>query len=447
MILPLPNKLLCLLTLILCSTSVFSQPAAPAGKMWQKQANLSDDFNGDFNTGKWQKPLWNYGVPVNMIAANSGVSDGNLWIKATLGSGDRWFNTSRVMSNAQIKYPYYTEASIKTAHISAYTTFWLNNGDSDNRDEIDIIENNSKPSCNCQPNFPWQMNSQYFHVVNGDTRRAYGNFNNRNLSNGNPLKGVKWNEAYHVVGVWQKDARNIQFYLNGEPAGSVVSERDFTRNMNVIWDLWTGDFDWLGGLAIKSDLNNNNINTMYVDWINTWKLVDDTSGGSTSSSSSTSSASSSGGDQCNTTGQCRATYGNTANDCKNSSSDSSVCMCGAVRCDAASSSTSSSSTTSSSGGTVDECNNLTQCTTTFGAGATVCQNPNQPNSNCLCGSTFCRDDASSSTSSTTTSSSGGGDQCNTTGQCRATYGSGATDCKNSRSNASVCMCGNERCDS
>lgn len=38
------------------------------------------------------------------------------------------------------------------------------------------------------------------------------------------------------------------------------------------------------------------------------------------------------------------------------------------------------------------------------------------------------------------------DQCNTTAQCRAIYGSGATDCKDSRSQQSVCMCGSERCD-
>jgi len=29
-----------------------------------------------------------------------------------------------------------------------------------------------------------------------------GNFDNRNLSSANPLKGVKWNEDYHTVGVW-----------------------------------------------------------------------------------------------------------------------------------------------------------------------------------------------------------------------------------------------------
>jgi beta-agarase len=278
------RKLFYILTLVLFSTSIFAQPAPPSGKMWQKQSNLSDEFNAGFDTGKWQKPLWNYGEPVNMVSQNSGVSGGNLWIKATLGSGSRWFNGSRVMSNAQIKYPFYTEARIKSANISAYSTFWLNNGDINNRDEIDIIENNPNPSCNCQPNFPWQMNSQYFQVANGDTKRNTGNFDNRNLPNGAPGKGVRWNEAYFTFGVWQKDARNIQFYLNGYPAGSVVSARDFTRDMNIIWDLWTGDFSWLGGLAVKSQLNNNSMNTMYVDWIHTYKLVNGNGGGGSSSS-------------------------------------------------------------------------------------------------------------------------------------------------------------------
>ncbi|SEQ54437.1 LamG domain-containing protein [Neolewinella agarilytica] len=246
----------------------------PETQKWVKVEELTDDFDS-WNDNKWFKPLWNYGVPVDMKAENAGVTDGNLWIKATLNEGqERWFNTSRVQSRAQINYPMYTESRIKTAHISAYNTFWLNNGNISNRNEIDVIENNSKPSCNCQPDFPWQMNSQYFHVVDDDTRRNKGNFDNRNLADDNPLKGVRWNEEYHIVGVWWKDARNIQFYLDGEPAGSVVSERDFTRDLNIIWDLWTVDEPWLGGLPPQSDLNDETINTMKIDWIRTWTLED-----------------------------------------------------------------------------------------------------------------------------------------------------------------------------
>lgn len=274
------NKLITTIGMMFICIFAFAQPQAPSGKKWQKVENMSDEFNGGLDGNKWYKELWDYaGTPTKMIAANSGVSDGNLWIKATLNDNSaQWFQSSRIYSKAQIKFPMYTESSIKTAHLSAYNTFWMNNGDANNRDEIDIIENNSRPSCGCRPNYPWQMNSQYFQVQNGDVKRNAGNFDNRNLSNNNPKKGVKWNEQYHTVGVWWKDARNIQFYLDGEPAGSVTAARDLTRNLNLIWDLWTDDKDYVGGLPVRAHLNNDNINTMRVDWVHTYNLVNDGGG-------------------------------------------------------------------------------------------------------------------------------------------------------------------------
>lgn len=251
------------------------QPTPPLGKKWVALPALSDEFDA-WDPLKWTKPLWNYGEPVQMLANNSGVADGKLWIKATLdNTSARWFETSRVMSIAQTSYPVYTECSMKTAHISAYNTFWLNNGDSANRDEFDICENNSNPSITSQTYRPYTMYSQYFIVVNSDVEREHGDYDNRNLSEGNALMSIKWNEAYQTLGAWWKDENNIQFYLNGEPAGSVVSTRDFTRDLNIIWDLWTVDATWIGGLAIQSDLLDDSINTMYVDWIHTYELVDD----------------------------------------------------------------------------------------------------------------------------------------------------------------------------
>ena len=121
-------------------------PTPTTGKMWEAVPGLTDEFD-TWDASKWRKSLWNYGVPVQMVDANSGVTNGKLWIKATLDSGaERWFKSSRVMSFDGIKFPMYTECSMKSAHISAYTTYWLNNGNSINRDEIDICENNSKPS-------------------------------------------------------------------------------------------------------------------------------------------------------------------------------------------------------------------------------------------------------------------------------------------------------------
>ncbi|WP_010134177.1 LamG domain-containing protein [Ochrovirga pacifica] len=251
----------------------------PEGMVWEKVTELSDEFD-TWDSNKWTKTNWNYGdTPVNMINSNSGVTNGNLWIKATLDadSEDQWFETSRVRSKNKIKFPMYTECRIKTAHISAFNTFWLNNGDSKNRDEIDIIENNSKPTLAPTNSFaldeyPWQMNSQYFIVKNGVTERAKGNSSNKNLSDGNTLKGVAWNEAYHVVGAWWKDAHNVQFYLDGEPSGSVTTEQSFTLEQYLIWDLWTQDSPWVGGLPKKEELLDDSINTMRVDWVRTWRL-------------------------------------------------------------------------------------------------------------------------------------------------------------------------------
>ena len=69
--------------------------------------------------------------------------------------------------------------------------------------------------------------------------------------------------------------RNVQFYLNGEEAGSVTAKQDFTLSMTVIWDVWTQNERWVGGLPEKDDLLDDTRNTMYVDWIHTYTLAED----------------------------------------------------------------------------------------------------------------------------------------------------------------------------
>ncbi len=268
------------------------EDTTPSDKKWVKSEEMSDEFDA-WNSAKWFKSTWNYDVPVFMsqAASNSGVTDGNLWIKATLNESNadgRWFQTARIHSRTMMKYPMYTEARIKTAHISAFNTFWLNNGDINNRDEIDIIENNSKPTCtNCAADdFPDKMKSHYHQADDTKTPQTVrhgGDFYRSDLSPTNPLRNSGWNEAYHIYGAWWKDSKNVQFYLDGEPAGSIVVgehwddktyDREFTRDLQIIFDLWTNAADWLGGLPEKTELNDDAINTMRVDWVRTWKLED-----------------------------------------------------------------------------------------------------------------------------------------------------------------------------
>ena len=78
-----------------------------------------------------------------------------------------------------------------------------------------------------------------------------------------------------MFGAWWKDEHTVQFYLNGEPVNSVTSTQAFTLEQNIIWDLWTQDSNWVGGLPEKSELLDDNNNTMKIDWVRTWKLVDE----------------------------------------------------------------------------------------------------------------------------------------------------------------------------
>ena len=84
----------------------------PKNKKWVKLEELSDEFDV-WNNAKWFKSTWNYEIPVFMSTANSnsGVFDGNLWIKATLNESNpegRWFQTARIHSKAKTSYPMYT---------------------------------------------------------------------------------------------------------------------------------------------------------------------------------------------------------------------------------------------------------------------------------------------------------------------------------------------------
>ncbi|KAA1247016.1 family 16 glycosylhydrolase [Aquimarina sp. RZ0] len=264
--------------------SIYAQPTPPKGVTWEIVPNLTDEFD-TWDETKWRKELWDYPAPNKMKEENSGVTDGKLWIKASVSSDkntERWFETSRIYSLEQISFPIYIECRMKTANISAYNTFWLNDGDAKDRDEIDICENMSNP-INKDPNLPYIRQSQFFILKNGVEERSkrvhpeikdnferVADFDNRNLSDKNPAKGKKWNEDFQTFGLYWKDANHMTYYINGEESGTDISKTDFTRSLNVIWDLWTHDHD--GGLATKESLQtqNDSANTMYIDWIHTY---------------------------------------------------------------------------------------------------------------------------------------------------------------------------------
>lgn len=89
----------------------------------------------------------------------------------------------------------------------------------------------------------------------------------------------------------------------------------------------------------------------------------------------------------------------------------------------------------------DECNATFQCVSRFGAEATDCRNSRAPNSTCWCGSQACSDALPEESPPEPKP-----DECDSTRECRSRFGAAATDCRDSRSEESVCICGSAPCE-
>lgn len=273
---PANRYIVFLATLLGFFITISAQPDAPSGYSWEKVQALSDEFDF-FDSSKWGYSLWNYTPPNIMKKSQITVHDGNLCIKAENHHDSvRWMKTGRIMSNAQIAYPMYTECRMKAADISAYNTYWLNNGNSRNRNEIDICENNAAPgnpeTKHTIEDFPFIMQSNIHHAVDGENLRSPSYASTMYLSEQNSNKGKDLNETYHTFGLYWEDNRKCHWFLDGEYVGFSSAKRDFTRKLNIYFGLWSNTWD---GLATRESLADDSKNTMYVDWIHTFRLVSD----------------------------------------------------------------------------------------------------------------------------------------------------------------------------
>ena len=93
--------------------------------------------------------------------------------------------------------------------------------------------------------------------------------------NGASLDRTKWlpttcDAGFHVYSFWWKDNRNMAFYHNGTPVQFTTTGGAFNEKMYLFFD--TEVFSWEGWPTLAS-LQDPSLNTMYVDWIRSWKLV------------------------------------------------------------------------------------------------------------------------------------------------------------------------------
>jgi len=243
-------------------------PSPPKGYRWQMIESLSDEFNGDaLDKSKWapKHPFWT-GRNSTHTVSNVSVRDGNLRLLSTLRAGATEVKAETVTAacvastTPRSRCGYY-EARIKCSDISMTSAFWFQGKYS----EIDVIENIGEVT---EPNSVWvndtmMMNTHFYKEGWDKDRKTPFNWKMPSPSSA----------AYHIYGVWWKDKNTVAFYHNGIKVTEVTTGGPFDEGQYLYFD--TEVFTW-HGWPTKASLLDPAKNTMLVDWIRAWQLVDDT---------------------------------------------------------------------------------------------------------------------------------------------------------------------------
>lgn len=274
---------------IACLFAAASAPAAAApplgvGVAWEPISALSDEFNtqhvnprGDgLDDSKWwdDHPRWSGRLPSQFAAPNSNVEGGYLKLRATSRvtsisqvSDQReqhWIDTAAIVSKIQAQVGGYYEASIKVANISLPSAFWFR---MNSKSEIDVIENIGNPS---NPGRAWKRSSMSYntHFYNPPPDIAEGGNAPMIDENGDPLIAA---ENFVTYAVWWKSPQEILFYYNDIEVANVTPGGPFDEGLHMIFDMEA--FHWEGFPSI-ADLNDSSKNTMWVDWVRSYRTVE-----------------------------------------------------------------------------------------------------------------------------------------------------------------------------
>jgi len=270
-----------LLVLLSFQTIVSQTPPPPNGQMWVSVPELTDEFIGNtIDASKWDDlhPHWNGRPPSRFKRENTTVGGGYLRLKSTLlrdpstvnnPLSDIWVNSASCVSKNKSARPgYYYEARIKASSLSMTSAFWFRVG---NYSEIDVIEHIGNPSReDRQHDLPYEFNSNTHY---------YG------PHAGLPPKPNVWRmpvrgrDGFHTYAVWWKNPNLLIFYWDGQEVMRTVPRVPYAENLKMVFDTEVFPFAQAGipsiGLPTVENLNNDNMNTMLVDWVRTYKLEAD----------------------------------------------------------------------------------------------------------------------------------------------------------------------------
>lgn len=244
-------------------------PELPVGHEWKLVPELSDEFSGsELDRDKWidYHHYWKGRDPSNFDPKNVSVCCGNLRLRSTteinnlssVGNpeADVWVKSACVSSKtACASYGYY-EARMKASKLSMTSSFWFQGKYS----EIDAVEQLGRPLKDESRSKKMLMNTHYY---KGGWETDKPTPNNWDMPSGSA-------DEYHIYGVWWKDKDNIWFYYNGQKVAEVETGGEFLEPMYMFFD--TEVFIWEGLPTIES-LKDPDRNTMYVDWVRSWKIL------------------------------------------------------------------------------------------------------------------------------------------------------------------------------
>jgi hypothetical protein len=265
-----------ILVLTSLATSVFADPPEPpTGKHWEPVPSLTDEFNGnEIDANKWYDyhPFWSGRVPSQFKKGNAFVKDGKLLLRN--GSridnmnqvndpyNDVWIDAAAVVSkekNSQVGW--YYETSMKASDCAMSSSFWFRVGKFSEIDVIEHIGRATKPG----------VDKSYDYSCN---THVYGNQSGPSVGKTYKMS-TRGRDEFHVYGLWWKTSTDLRFYHNDEEVMQVTPSVSFNEKLHMIWDTEALIPNWVGLATIES-LKDNTRNTMYVDWVRTWKLVDGT---------------------------------------------------------------------------------------------------------------------------------------------------------------------------
>ncbi len=284
---------------------------AIAGQKWVLNEALSDEFNYDFapsstraNFGendRWYNYYhgnWSGPAPTYWVHENVWVEDGNLKIVATRPEDAALLNvesgeesaklpathTACITSNNRVSYPAFVEARVKLSNSTMASDVWMLSPD--DTQEIDICE-----AYGSARNTGYAGRSFY-----GETylHLSHHVFIRSPFQDYQPLMmqtwyqdewKTVWREDYHRIGVYWRDAWNLEYYVDGRlvrvvSGKSIIDPNDFTggtgltKEMDIIINMEDQSWRAIGGMSPTDDeLENRENSTFNVDWIRVYNPV------------------------------------------------------------------------------------------------------------------------------------------------------------------------------